>query len=210
MSNCATNYDANYKISHCTDHIDNGNKNAFLLYIGTNTNMSSYLHDLYEYETEYETEYENEMKIYEALDLQMPTNMKYENMKMKAQNENEMNTEYISEYLNTNPSKMNEWIMYKTATEKDDIMNIASHSLNENEYEYYKKGNNEIYVHNENENMGNYNDEIYGSINIKRALEDTQDVYDMPLQVEYGLFEDPLEIMNIMYLIANDMLAVKY
>ena len=46
--------------------------------------MSSYLHDLYEYdETEYENEYENEMKIYEALDLQMPTNMKYKNMKMK-------------------------------------------------------------------------------------------------------------------------------
>ena len=38
---------------------------------------------------------------------------------------------------------MNEWIMYKTTTEKYDIMNIAS-SLNENEnkyeYEYYKKG----------------------------------------------------------------------
>ena len=145
MSNCTTNYDANYKISCCTDHIDNGNKNVFLLYIGTNTNMSSYLHDLYKYdETEYENKYENEMKIYEALDLQMPTNMKYENMKIKAQNENERNTEYRSEYLNTNPSKMNEWIMYKTATEKDDIMNIASHSLNENEYEYYKKGNNEI------------------------------------------------------------------
>ena len=118
-----------------------------------------------------------------------------------------MNREYISEYLNINPSKMNEWIMYKTATEKYDIMNIASHSLNENEYEYYKKGNNEIYAHNENENMGNYNDEIYGSINIKRAPKDTQDVYDMPLQVEYGLFEDPLETMNIMYLIENNMLA---
>ena len=126
-------------------------------------------------------------------------------MKIKAQNENEMNTEYISEYLNINPSKMNEWIMYKTATEKYDIMNIASHNLNENEYEYYTKGKNEIYVH--NENMGNYNDEIYGSINIKRALKDTQDVYDMCLQIEYGLFEDPLEIMNIMYLIENDMLA---
>ena len=48
---------------------------------------------------------------------------------------------------------------------------------------------------------------IFGSINSKRALKDTQDVYDTPLQVEYGLFEDPLEIMNIMYLIANDMLA---
>ena len=33
---------------------------------------------------------------------------------------------------------------------------------------------------------GNYNDEIYGSINTKRALKDTQDVYDTPLQVEYG------------------------
>ena len=53
--------------------------------------ICSYLQDLYEYD---ETEYENEMKIYEALDLQMPTTMKYENMKMKAQNENEMNTEY--------------------------------------------------------------------------------------------------------------------
>ena len=98
--------------------------------------MSSYLHDLYEYENKYET------NIYEALDLQMLTNIKYENMKMKAQNEYEMNIEYTSEYLNINPSKMNEWIMYKTATEKYDIMNIASHSLNENknEYEYYKKG----------------------------------------------------------------------
>ena len=56
--------------------------------------------------------------------------------------------------------------------------------------------------------MGNYNDEIYGSINIKRALEDTQDVYDMPLQIDYGLFKDPLEIMNIMYLIENDILAL--
>ena len=55
--------------------------------------------------------------------------------------------------------------------------------------------------------MGNYNDEIYGSINIKRALKDTQDVYDVPLQIEYGLFEDPLKTMNIMYLIENDMLA---
>ena len=55
--------------------------------------------------------------------------------------------------------------------------------------------------------MGNYNDEIYGSINIKRALKDTQDVYEMPLQIEYGLFEGPLEIMNIMYLIENDMLV---
>ena len=101
---------------------------------------------------------------------------------------------------------MNEWIMYETATEKYDIMNIASHSLNENEYEYYKKGENEICAH--NENMGNYNDEIYGSINIKRALKDSQDVYDMSLQIDYGLFEDPLEIMNIMYLIVNDMLAL--
>ena len=209
MSNCATKHDANFKIPCCTDHIDDGNKNAFLLYIGTNTNMSSYLHDLYEYD---ETENENEMKIYEALDLQMPMNMKYEDKKMKAHNENEMNTEYVSEYLNINPSKMNEWILYKTATQKYNDMNIASQSLNENEYEYnkneykeYKKGKNEIYVH--NTNMGNYNDEIYGSINIKRALEDTQDVYNMPLQIEYGLFEDRLEIMNIMYLIENDMLA---
>ena len=37
-------------------------------------------------------------------------------------------------------------------------MNVASHSLNENEYEYYKNGKNEIYV--QNENMGNYHDEI--------------------------------------------------
>ena len=72
------------------------------------------------------------MKIYEALDLQMPTNMKYEIMKMKVQNENEINTEYISEYLNINPSKMNEWIMYKTATEKDVIINIASMKMNMN------------------------------------------------------------------------------
>ena len=117
--------------------------------------------------------------------------MKYENMKMKAQNENELNTEYISKSLNINPSKMNEWILYKTATEKYNDMNIASQSLNENEYEYneneyeeYKKGKNEIYVH--NINVDNYNDEIYGSINIKRALKDTQDVYDTPLQIEYG------------------------
>ena len=133
-----------------------------------------------------------------------------------------MNTEYISEYLNINPSKMNEWILYKTATEKYNDMNIASQNLNENEYEYneneyeyneneyeeyeeYKKGKNEIYVH--NINMGNYNDEIYGSINIKRALKDTQDVYNMPLQIEYGLFKDPLKTMNIMYLIENDMLV---
>ena len=79
---------------------------------------------------------------------------------------------------------MNEWILYKTATENYNDMNIASHSLNENEYEYneneyeeYKKCKNEIYVH--NTNMDNYNDEIYGSININRALEDTQDVYDI-------------------------------
>ena len=149
-----------------------------------------------------------------TLDLQMPTNMKYENTKyentkMNAHNDYEMNTEYISEYLNINPSKMNEWIMYKTATEKYDIMNIAS-SLNENEnddeYEYYKKGKNEICAH--NENMGNYDDEIYGSINIKRALKDTEDVYNMPLQINYGLFEDTLEIMNIMSLIENNMLAL--
>ena len=137
MGNCATKYDANYKLSHCTEHIDNGNKNAFLLYIGTNTNMSSYVHNLYKYDG---TENENEMKIHEALDLQMPMNMKYGNIKMEAQNGNEKNTEYISEYLNINSSKTNEWIMYKTATEIYDIMNIASHSLNENEYEYYNKG----------------------------------------------------------------------
>ena len=29
--------------------------------------------------------------------------------------------------------------------------------------------------------MGNYNDEINGSMKIKRPLEDTQDVHDMPL-----------------------------
>ena len=85
--------------------------------------------------------------------------MKYENTKMNAQNEYEMNTEYISEYLNINPSKMNEWIMYKTATEKHDIMNIASHSLKENEnddeYEYYKKGK-KWNMCIQNENMGNY------------------------------------------------------
>ena len=66
---------------------------------------------------------------------------------------------------------MNEWILYETATEKYDDMNTASQSLNENEYEYneneyehneneyeeYKKGKNEIYVH--NINMGIYNDE---------------------------------------------------
>ena len=68
MSICATKHDANHKISCCTESIDNGNKNAFLLYIGTNTKMSSYLHDLYEYdETENENEYE--IKIHEALDL---------------------------------------------------------------------------------------------------------------------------------------------
>ena len=45
--------------------------------------MSSYLHDLYEYdENEYENEYET--NIYEALDSQMSMKMKYENMKMKA------------------------------------------------------------------------------------------------------------------------------
>ena len=146
MSNCATKHDAKFKIPYFTDHIDDENKNAFLLYIGTNRNMSSYLHDLYEYdETEYENE--NEMKMYEALDLQMPTNMKYENKKMKAQNENEMDTEYISEYLNINPSKMNEWILYKTATEKYNDISIASQSLNENEYEY----NENEYEYNENE-----------------------------------------------------------
>ena len=105
--------------------------------------MSSYLHGLYEYdETENENEYE--MRIYDALDLQMPKSMKYENMKMKAKNGNEMNTEYISEYLNINSSKMNEWIIYKTAIKKNEIMDIASHSLNENEneYEYYKKTKN--------------------------------------------------------------------
>ena len=106
-------------------------------------------------------------------------------MKMEAQREYEMDTEYTSEYLNINLSKMNEWIMYKTATEKYDITNIASHSLNEKDYEYYKKGKNEICAH--NENMGNYNDEIYGSINMKRALKEPQDMYDMPLQIEYGL-----------------------
>ena len=148
MSNYANNHDANYQISHYTEHIDNGNKNAFLLYIGTNTNMSSYLHDLYENdETENTNEYENEMRIYEALDLQMPKNMKYENMKMMPKNmkyentkyENEMNTEYISEYLDVHPSKINEWILYKTATEKNEIyiqnMNIASQSLNDYEYD---------------------------------------------------------------------------
>ena len=62
-----------------------------------------------------------------------------------------------------------------------------------------------IYVH--DINMGNYNGELHGSINIKRALKDTQDVYDIPLQIEYGLFEDPLKTMNIMYIIENDMLA---
>ena len=86
VSNCATKYDANYKIPYCTEHIDNGNKNTFLLYTGTNTNMSWYIHNLYEYD---ETENENELKIYEALHLQMPMNMKYENMKIEAQNENE-------------------------------------------------------------------------------------------------------------------------
>ena len=43
--------------------------------------------------------------------------------------------------------------------------------------------------------------------NIKRALKDTQGVYDTPLQIEYGLFEDPIKTMNIMYLIEKDMLA---
>ena len=52
-----------------------------------------------------------------------------------------------------------------------------------------KRGKYEICVH--NENMGNYYDEIFGSINIKRALKDTQDVYDTPLQIDYGLFEGP-------------------
>ena len=103
MSNCATNYDANYKISHCTEHIQGWNKNAFLLYIGTNTNMGSYLHHLYEYDKYKYDENEYETNLYEALDLQMPTNMKCENTKMNAQIEYEMNTEYISEYLNINP-----------------------------------------------------------------------------------------------------------
>ena len=55
--------------------------------------------------------------------------------------------------------------------------------------------------------MSNYNDEIYGSINIKRGLKDTQNVYNTPLQIEYGLFEDSLKTMNIIYLIENDILA---
>ena len=61
MSNCAINHDANYKISCCTEHIQDGNKNAFLLYIGTNTNMSSYLHDLYE-----DDEYKYDVNEYET------------------------------------------------------------------------------------------------------------------------------------------------
>ena len=38
--------------------------------------------------------------------------------------------------------------------------------------------------------MGNYDDEVYGSINIKRTLKGTQDVYNTPLQIDYSLFED--------------------
>ena len=114
-----------------------------------------------------------------------------------------MNTKYINEYLNIILSKANEWTLYKTAIKNMDTMNIASHSLNENEYE--NKGKNKMCT--EYENMGNYNDEINDSIKMERALKETQDVYDTQLQVKYGLFEDPLQLMNIMYLIEHNMLA---
>ena len=203
-SNCTTfSHDANYQIPLLTDNTDDGIKNVFLLNIGTNTNMSSNLQELYTDEEMNIDEYR--IQLYEALDLQMLK--KYEH----DAHDDDMNTEYISEYLNINPLQMNEWTMYKTATETINMnlnmMNIASHSLslNENETEYEYKGKNEKCI--QMKNMGNYNDEIYGSI--KRALEDRKDVFDTLLQIEYGLFEDPLQTINIMYLIENDIIAIQ-
>ena len=46
VSNCALQH-ANFEITHFTDSIGLGIQNAFLLHVGTNTIMSTYIMNLY-------------------------------------------------------------------------------------------------------------------------------------------------------------------
>ena len=45
-SNCASQ-NTNFQMTHFTDSIDEDTRNAFLLHIGTNTNMSTYMMNIY-------------------------------------------------------------------------------------------------------------------------------------------------------------------
>ena len=84
VSDCASQ-DTNFQIIHCTDSIGEDIQNAFLLHIGTNTNMSTYMKNIYKDEKDMNQNERTQM--YEALDLQMPTEVQ-----KKAQEEMKMQT----------------------------------------------------------------------------------------------------------------------
>ena len=121
VSNC-TSQDANFQITCFTDSIGEDIRNAFLLHIGTNTNMSMYMMNIYKDEN-YMSQ-DGQIQRYGALDLQIPTELQ-----KNAQEQNEKAN--IAQYLNIIPSKYNEWIMYKTAMSliNDYVMNTNIQSL---------------------------------------------------------------------------------
>ena len=125
------------------------------------------------------------------------------------------------------PSKYNEWKVYRTT------MDIS----NENEYQYEIYINmgsitNE-YEYKANINMGNYissdknkninecssnnamnlTDNHYKMIyeantcGVERDSNNTLGIYDTPLEIEYGLFKNPLKSTLVMHLIENNFMT---
>ena len=80
MSNCASQ-DANFQITHFTDSIGEDTQNAFLLHIGTNTNMSMYMMNIYKDENDMSQD--DQICKYEALDLQISTELQKNASKTK-------------------------------------------------------------------------------------------------------------------------------
>ena len=153
-------------------------------------------------------------------DLQMPTEIQ-----VIAHNEYE-NTN-IAQCLNLMPSKYNEWKAYRTAMEISNEkeyqyeMNINTGSLI-NEYEYkantnmdnYKSSDKNIDINEcSSKNAKNLTDNHYKMIyeantgGVIRDFNDTVDIYDTALEVEYGLFENPLESTLLMYFIENNFMT---
>ena len=192
LSNYATQA-ATLQITNFTDTIGDDIKNIFLLHISINTNISRYWNELYlnNYKGDNDTQ---KLHLLETLDLQMPIDMPL----YSHQNDRHIEV-YVAQYLNEIPSIDNEWAMYKASdnTSKQTDMNLN--------YIHASLDLQGIYI----PTKGKITDELAIMMYSQRAFDDVSycddnvDIYTSPLNVEHGLFEDPLEYKIIEYLIKN-------
>ena len=153
------------------------------------------------YKDENNISQDDQIQKYQALDLQMPTELQ-----KNAQDQNKKAN--IAQYLNIMLSKYNEWIMYKTTMSltNDYTMNINIQSL----IKTYKDDHTKEYGLNKDikgikQDYNRMVHELQTGGN-KRMFNDNNDIYHTPLGVEYRLFENPLESTILMYLIENNFM----